>query len=415
MDRIEIYQEVKAMKLSYSFHFALYSVMLAIHIFILVQIFWLKKYFQLIFLVTSLIDALFLLYPIIPLIFMYRIILKKYLTKIFKIVSFCFILLSIFIGIILNMSFWINRAKTINFTRDCPFNFNQGKLNQLNSDIESNNFSSKKIKDLCNERKCFLDYSDFEEKFPYNFICNYNSSQEFKFQLEAKQRISPKGISYYSNNIILCEPKQFSELKAKVNNKINIFFEKCSQYLESIYICKRFEDYEHFDIEYDFSCPSTKYPSVQISLGVFCIIFDLIFAFIPWSFDYRSYKKTMGYIDEEIENNINNREENTAGVANETNATSNRNDGTENNQNSTSNERERVNNSQPQDTIIVAQENKSSNISKSAVNSMRSDIKSESKSYSKFSGSSSSNGAKCLIGHANNYKDRGIIKKLAKI
>ena len=198
MDRIEIYQEIRSMQITYSFHFIFYLLLGVEHLLIILKLFWNTKFHLKLFISCSIIDLIFLIYPIIPLILMYRIILKKKLAKIFKLASLIIIILSLVIGIIINISFWINLKATTSFSKECPYN-----LNDTNVFLGEEDYSER-----CLKRRCILESINNSEGYPYNYICNYNSQNEFEIDPNIQYPIkSNDGSTSYLKYYIQCQEK----------------------------------------------------------------------------------------------------------------------------------------------------------------------------------------------------------------
>ena len=189
MDRIEIYQEIRSMQLIYIFHFVFYIILGLEHILMILKLFWDNIIHIKLFISCSIIDLIILFYPIIPLVLMYKIILKKNLTKIFKILSLIIILLSLIIGILINIFFWLNLKATTDFYRECPYNLNDTK----------NFLDEENLSEICKTKRCFLESENNSEgSYPYNYICNYNSQNEFEIEPYKKYPItSNNGLTYY--------------------------------------------------------------------------------------------------------------------------------------------------------------------------------------------------------------------------
>ena len=301
MDRIEIYQEIRSMQIAYIFHFVFYIILGIEHILMILNIFWDNNNHIKIFISCAIIDIIILFYPIIPLVLMYRIILRKKLTKAFKYISLIIILISFAIGIVINISFWFNLKATTDFSKECPYNLN---------DIE-HFLNEEKISERCQKRRCVLESINELEGYPYNYICNYNSQNEFEIdptkQYPAK---SSDGSIYYLKYFIQCEKKTFIEelITDKNNldehNEIYIYLQKCwnNNDIQGFYLCQRYEYPNTFNIKDNYNCPKDNYNVILYLCGIFLIILDIIFAFIPWSLDYKTYSKLVLFDNNENEN-----------------------------------------------------------------------------------------------------------------
>ena len=386
MDRIEIYQEIRSMQIAYSFHFVFYIILGVEHILIILKIFWNNNNIKKIFFSCSIIDLVILFYPIIPLILMYRIILKKNLTKLFKILSLIIIIISIILGIIITVSFWINLKSTTDFYKECPYN-----LNDISLILKEENSSKR-----CNKRRCIL-ISKINYEGYYNYICNYNSAKDFEVEPGVQYPYQEEdGTTSYLKDYIKCEQK--TSIEELFNDKINInsnndiykYTQKCWNNNE-FYLCERYELHDKFDVSKNYKCPKENYNVILYICGIFLIALDIILSFIPWSFDYKSYSRIISMNeeneDENLEDNENNNEQQRR-RHNETNTSSNnqnlnngggggnnnhQNENNNNNQNNNigneNNERNNENDfiHQPTETIIIVKKtfNSSSNIKSS--------------------------------------------------
>ena len=387
MDRIEIYQEIRSMKITYIFHFVFYTLLGVEHLLMILKIFWSIKIHIKLFISCSIIDLLFLFYPIIPLVLMYHIILKKNLTKIFKILSLLIIIFSLVIGIIINVFFWLNLKETTSFSKECPYNINDTKLF-----IDDENPSER-----CNKRRCILESINLFEGYPYNYICNYNSQNEFEIEPNKQYPIKLRdGSTYYLKYYIQCEKKgSIDELffdKNNINdqNELYIYLQKCwnNNDIKGFYLCQRYELHNKFNVDENFNCPKDNYNVILYLSGIFLIVLDIILAFIPWSLDYKSYSKIISFDNNEnenlgLENNENNNDQqrrhnetntssnnpnlNNAEGNNNQNGNVNENNNNQNNNNNVNNERNNENDfiRQPTETIIIAKNNISSNMKSS--------------------------------------------------
>ena len=386
MDRIEIYQEIRSMQIAYSFHFVFYIILGVEHILIILKIFWNNNNIKKIFFSCSIIDLVILFYPIIPLILMYRIILKKNLTKLFKILSLIIIIISIILGIIITVSFWLNLKSTTDFYKECPYN-----LNDISLILKEENSSKR-----CNKRRCIL-ISKINYEGYYNYICNYNSAKDFEVEPGVQYPYQEEdGTTSYLKDYIKCEQK--TSIEELFNDKINInsnndiyrYTQKCWNNNE-FYLCERYELHDKFDVSKNYKCPKENYNVILYICGIFLIALDIILSFIPWSFDYKSYSRIISMNeeneDENLEDNENNNEQQRR-RHNETNTSSNnqnlnngggggnnnhQNENNNNNQNNNigneNNERNNENDfiHQPTETIIIVKKtfNSSSNIKSS--------------------------------------------------
>ena len=344
-----IYEEMKIMNISYIFHFLLYIFMSIMHLLTYLKIFWTNVISKYIFISTSFIDFILLIYPAIPLVLTYRILSNKNLTNLFKNLSLTFLFISFALGIANSVSLWINVNKSSILYRECPYNYNQNNLQNFLNKINEENENSN-LNEICTKRRCIFNEENLNELYPYSYMCNYDSSDDFSIELgKTYSRIAPNNEVYSTSKIIYCENLSNENIfNSNNNNDINNFINTCSNYI-MLYKCYRFNTPENFKIAEEYECPDKKYVTYSYLFGIFTIILDIILSFIPWSFVFNSYKSILK-INEDNMNNIE-RERRERNNRNMTNPSSNDYNNSSNSNNSHSN----MSSSQRNDEI--AQEN----------------------------------------------------------
>lgn len=344
-----IYEEMKIMNISYIFHFLLYIFMSIMHLLTYLKIFWTNVISKYIFISTSFIDFILLIYPAIPIVLTYRILSNKNLTNLFKNLSLTFLFISFALGIANSVSLWINVNKSSILYRECPYNYNQNNLQNFLNKINDENENSN-LNEICNKRRCIFTEENLNELYPYSYVCNYDSSDDFSIEIgKTYSRIAPNNEVYSTSKIIYCENLSNENIfNSNTNNDINNFINTCSNYI-MLYKCYRFNTPENFKIAEEYECPDKKYVTYSYLFGIFTIILDIILSFIPWSFVFNSYKSILK-INEDNMNNIE-RERRERNNRNMTNPSSNDYNNSSNSNNSHSN----MSSSQRNDEI--AQEN----------------------------------------------------------
>lgn len=330
-----IYEEMKIMNISYIFHFLLYLFMSIIHLLSYLKVFWTNAISKYIFISTSFIDFILLLYPAIPLFLTYRILSNKNLTSLFKNLSLTFLFISFALGISNSISLWINVNKSSILYRECPYNYNQNNLQNFLNKINEENENSN-LNELCTKRRCIFNEENLNELYPYSYMCNYDSSDDFSIELgKTYSRIAPNNEVYSTSKIIYCENLSNENIfNSNKNNDINNFMNTCSNYI-MFYKCYRFNTPENFKIAEEYECPDKRYLTYSYLFGIFTIILDIILSFIPWSFVFNSYKSILK-INEDNMNNIE-RERRERNNRNITNPSSNEYNNSSNSNNSHSN------------------------------------------------------------------------------
>jgi hypothetical protein len=246
-----------------------------------------------------------------------------------------FLFISFALGISNSISLWINVNKSSILYRECPYNYNQNNLQNFLNKINEENENSN-LNEICTKRRCIFNEENLNELFPYSYMCNYDSSDDFSIELgKTYSRIAPNNEVYSTSKIIYCENLSNENIfNSNINNGINNFMNTCSNYI-MFYKCYRFNTPENFKIAEEYECPDKRYVTYSYLFGIFTIILDIILSFIPWSFVFNSYKSILK-INEDNMNNIE-RERRERNNRNITNPSSNEYNNSSNSNNSHSN------------------------------------------------------------------------------
>ena len=366
MDRA-IYDEINVMNVSYGFHFLLYIVMSLLHFFSLWKLYWFSTAIFIFFITFSLFDLLLLFYPILPLVLTYKILSRIELTKTFKNISLIFIIISALFGLVISIILWINVKDSSLFFKEYPYNYPSSENDYKKyTDEIINAKNDKKKNKLCETRRCFLQSENTEEAYSYKYICNFDSSDDFSIELnKIYTKTTPSGEEVSSENLITCSKlnSTIEEIeKMNIDKYQKLFYNLCNEKYESLYKCDRFEKPKNLKLKKNYKCPKKNYITVSYLFGVFTIITDIILTFIPWSFDYSSYKAIVKISEPDDSND----DSQSNSHQNNTNQCSFQNDNsfTDNNLNLNYNENRNGNNNEeevkkeyeraPTETIIIA-------------------------------------------------------------
>ena len=271
----------------YILHFLLEIIIIAFNIYYYTSKYWINISFKVIFLIGIIIICFFFIFPLIPLYFILFVQNKN--NKLYANngkISLIFLILSILIGVIINIIFWINLSEFSRFYKDCPYNYSIGdfiKLSEKNEKFSSN--------EICQKRIC-LDYnSEFinnniiitnETNNLYsdnylNYLCSFDSSDDFK------------------NNEVKCGKLTFTS-----NNN---YLTYCSKYI-FYYLCQRSSPPSKYKIDFNGQCPLENKKITFIDIF---IILNILIGFLPWFLELKYMK---GYINSPIQSQENNIENN---------------------------------------------------------------------------------------------------------
>ena len=277
----------KSLKINYVIHLILLIIILIFNFVLVSQIFWLKKIFGNLYLLMNYISIINFIFPMISFIFIIKNkITKKNINK-FKIITIIFCTLAIIFGFFFSGVLMINAIESPEFCKECPFNL---PLSEINS------FPNYNLNKKCTERRCVKNSPNPEmniknENDLYEYICNYNPTDEFDEIKESKdiENNNNNTISKNSDNIFCKELTKDEILNTELeNNYSNDFYDMCNIYTK-LYICERNQLPNKFKIEKNFVCPEKDYMTKLVIFCMLNVLINLIFGFFPWKSELNKY------------------------------------------------------------------------------------------------------------------------------
>ena len=252
-------------------HIIIFALLSASHIIIIFKVHWMKDLIKFSFIYTSFIGVVYISISIIPLILIK---IKKLQPRVnfFKILSKILFFFSFFIGLFFTIIIIINKYLFDNFCIECPFNLS---FSYFESHFEEK-FEDKEedeLKGNCKERRCIFNNKIEKFSYPYHYLCNYNSEEEFQEKPGKDKEI--KCISFYRNPSL-------------VNEIIYKYFEKCYNFT-NFYYCGRKQEPKEYVLEEEEKCPQKNYIYTMYFLCAYIFIFDLILNLILWYLQVNSY------------------------------------------------------------------------------------------------------------------------------
>ena len=227
------------------------------------------------------------IFPMISFIFIIKNkITKKNINK-FKIITIIFCTLAIIFGFFFSGVLMINAIESPEFCKECPFNL---PLSEINS------FPNYNLNKKCTERRCVKNSPNPEmniknENDLYEYICNYNPTDEFDEIKESKdiENNNNNTISKNSDNIFCKELTKDEILNTELeNNYSNDFYDMCNIYTK-LYFCERNQLPNKFKIEKNFVCPEKDYMTKLVIFCMLNVLINLIFGFFPWKSELNKY------------------------------------------------------------------------------------------------------------------------------
>ena len=277
----------KSLKINYVIHLILLIIILIFNFVLVSQILWLKKIFGNLYLLMNYISIINFIFPMISFIFIIKNkITKKNINK-FKIITIIFCTLAIIFGFFFSGVLMINAIESPEFCKECPFNL---PLSEINS------FPNYNLNKKCTERRCVKNSPNPEmniknENDLYEYICNYNPTDEFDEIKESKdiENNNNNTISKNSDNIFCKELTKDEILNTELeNNYSNDFYDMCNIYTK-LYICERNQLPNKFKIEKNFVCPEKDYMTKLVIFCMLNVLINLIFGFFPWKSELNKY------------------------------------------------------------------------------------------------------------------------------
>ena len=275
----------KSLKINYVIHLILLIIILIFNFVLVSQILWLKKIFGNLYLLMNYINIINFIFPMISFIFIIKNkITKKNINK-FKIITIIFCTLAIIFGFFFSGVLMINAIESPEFCKECPFNL---PLSEINS------FPNYNLNKKCNERRCVKNSPNPEtniknENDLYEYICNYNPTDEFDEIKESKDIENNNTMSKNSDNIFCKELTKDEILNTELeNNYSNGFYDMCNIYTK-VYFCERNQLPNKFKIEKNFVCPEKDYMTKLVIFCMLNVLINLIFGFFPWKSELNKY------------------------------------------------------------------------------------------------------------------------------
>ena len=289
-----IHNNTKSLKKNYFIHIIIFTLIIMFNFILIIKIFWLKEYLYHLYFMGSILSIIYLIIPIIPLTF----ILLKRLTKktiiIFKILTIIFCSISLIFGLFFSIILMMNTIESPDFCRECPFNLDISYLStEFNEYFEKNiNMNDKTLENKCANRRCLLNSSNKNIELGYEFICNYNPTNEFdELKGPFESEINDNKIS--SNLEILCRKIDSNDFEFE-KELIYKYYDICNNFAE-FYVCERFDQPKKFTLKENFVCPSVNYMNKLIMFCVLNILVNLIISFFPWKAEYNKYTNIINY------------------------------------------------------------------------------------------------------------------------
>lgn len=192
-----------------------------------------------------------------------------------------------------------NSLESSDFCRECPFNLPNSYINKMYNNFVNNNINQNQLKEQCANRRCLFNNKILDNQNIYEYICNYNPTNEF----ETLKSINSSNITI--NQIECSNINKNDIIRFKFEEKeIYKYFEMCA-FLDEFFICQRTNEPKDYSIKEDFKCPKRNYFTILIIVCMFNALLNLIISFLLWRAEYIKYKDIIKFLRNLHNNNRN--------------------------------------------------------------------------------------------------------------
>ena len=265
-------KEIKNLKTILILHFILYAILIVLNFIFLSKMIWINKSLYYICLVWNFCEIIFFIYPIIPFIFLLSKKLAKDSVLILKTITLIFCIISIILSLFFSYILMTNSMDLPDFYKECPYNIPVSDINE----------------ESCSKKICILNYENANNQYPYEYLCNFDSSQDFKEKGPFERKINETEV-VTSDIQIICEKYQNNDYDFQ-NEIIDNYLNTCIQ-PRDYFICQRFNEPNKFSVDENLECPNYNYIQKMIIISIVDIVINLILGFISWRVQIVIYNK----------------------------------------------------------------------------------------------------------------------------
>ena len=265
-------KEIKSLKTIFILHFIFYAILIVLNFIFLSKIIWINKSLYNICLAWNFCGIIFFIFPIVPFIFLLSKKLAKDNVLILKKITLIFCIASITLSLFFSYILMTNSMDLPDFYKECPYNIPFSDINA----------------ESCSKKICILNYENENNQYPYEYLCNFDSSQDFKEKGPFERKVNETEV-VTSDSQIICEKYQIIDYDIQ-NEIINNYLNTCTQ-PRDYFICQRFNEPNKFSVDENLECPNYKYIQNMIIISIVDIVINLILGFISWRVQLMVYNK----------------------------------------------------------------------------------------------------------------------------
>ncbi len=280
--------KIKKLQLNYIIQLIVNVLIIIFNFVLFVELFWLNNLLYYLYLFISIFGIFYILIPTILLLFIVFKKLTQKSIKICKIISIIFCTLVIVTGLCFSVILMINALESNDYCRECPFNLYNSNINGIYENFVNKKINEKELKEHCINRRCMYNNVNNDSQYPYEYICNYDPSDEF-------DEIRNDSYSNDTINQIICTQIENDNNKYNFqNNEILKFIDMCTSY-DEFYFCQRIFEPIVYSFE-EVKCPKSNYFIILLIYCMLSVILNLIVSFLPWRISYVQYKNLIRII-----------------------------------------------------------------------------------------------------------------------
>lgn len=295
----EVEEEIKTLNICFILHIIFYTLLFVIHLILCIIIHWLNNIIIKIFFFGTFFGISFFLFPIIPIYFICRKLLKSEVIEVLKKVIFAFSIISLIIGLMNCIMFFINTRYSISFCKECPFTYTLSHLNYTFNNFR-NNYKNANLEEKCNNKRCLLYNENLNEKYAYSYLCNYNpTSNIYNEEVDIFKRKLPNGTEITSKFEFSYYELGINYRQTSFNNDIFYkYLDTCYTY-SKFYICNRFTESKiYYNLKVGELCPDDNYLFLLYIICLLLAILEIIFAILLWCMEYSSLNVSLLYLNQ---------------------------------------------------------------------------------------------------------------------
>ena len=269
-------EEIRPLLFNYIFHILLCIIIFILHLVITDRIYWISKALRIIFIICTYIGIIYFVFPIFPTYIVFKKNFKLKIIQIIKKITIILLIISFLFGLMISIVILINTIKSKLFYKECPFNISLAHLNHVFSSYYGTIPEDNHLKDSCKNRRCILDSIDPNDEYPYNYLCNYDPTDDFKKDKVTYIRNLPNDTLIQTKNQLICS-RIYNYNDILFNNKELYNYLDLCYFFTEFYFCERFDTPKKtYRLGLNIICPDSNYLFLIYILTALIFVINMI-------------------------------------------------------------------------------------------------------------------------------------------